>query len=200
MGKTKNSIISEKLDVPVDGAKFLNPEKIVKEMEIKPGMIIADFGCGTGYFCFPLAQKVGKGGKIYAIDILNSKLETVASQAKLSGINNIITSRANLEATEGSKLQKESVDWVILVNMLFQNNSEGKKKIMQEAKRVLKKGGNILVIEWDKDKSTIGPEKTIRVSKDEMMRIAREYGLGIATEIPVSDFHYGMILAKYKEN
>jgi translation initiation factor IF-2 len=45
-------------------------------------------------------------------------------------------------------LQKESIDWVILVNMLFQNNNESKKKIMQEAKRVLKKGGNILVIDY----------------------------------------------------
>jgi len=200
MGKTKNSTISEKLDVPVDGAKFLNPEKIVEGMDIKPGMIIADFGCGTGYFSFPLAQKVGKGGVVYAIDILNSKLETVASFAKLNGLNNIITSRANLEMAEGSKLQKESVDWVILVNMLFQNNSEGKKKIMQESKRVLKKGGNILIIEWDKDRSSIGPEKSLRVSKDEMTRIAREYGLGITTEISVSDFHYGLVLAKYKEN
>lgn len=200
MGKTKKTADTIIPNNMPDGAKFLNPEKIVEGMDIRPGMVIADFGCGTGYFCFPLAQKVAKGGVVYAIDILNSKLETVASFAKLNGLNNIITRRANLEIAEGSKLQKESVDWVILVNMLFQNNSEGRKKIMQESKRVLKKGGNILVIEWDKDKSTIGPEKSLRISKDEMIRIAREYGLGIATEIPVSDFHYGLILAKYKEN
>lgn len=183
-----------------DGAKFLNPEKIVEEMDVKPGMLIADFGCGTGYFVFPLAKKIGKGGTIYAIDLLNSKLEAIASRAKLTGMNNIVTSRANLELPGGSKLEKESVDWVILVNMLFQNNNEGKKKIMQEVKRVLKKGGNVLVIEWDKDKASIGPEKALRISKDEMIRIIREHGLGIAKEIPVSDFHYGMILAKYKEN
>lgn len=183
-----------------DGAKFLDPEKIVEKMDIRPGMIIADFGCGTGYFIFPLAKKIGKGGVIYAIDILNSKLEAIDSRAKLNGINNIITRRSNLELLNGSKLEKESVDWVILVNMLFQNNMEGKKKIMQETKRVLKKGGNVLVIEWDKNKASIGPEKALRISKDEMTSIIREHGLGIATEIPVSDFHYGLILAKYKEN
>jgi ubiquinone/menaquinone biosynthesis C-methylase UbiE len=182
-----------------NGAKFLNPEKIVEDMDVKKGMRIADFGCGTGYFSIPLAKKVGKGGAVYAIDILPSKLETVSSQAKLDGLNNIITRRTNLEIYEGSKLEKESVDWVILVNMLFQNNSEGKKKIMQEAKRVLKKGGNILVIEWGKGDPAIGPDESIRVSKEEMTRIAREYGLGIVSEIPVSDFHYGLILAKYKQ-
>jgi ubiquinone/menaquinone biosynthesis C-methylase UbiE len=200
MGETKNSTDSKILNNMPDGAKFLNPEKIVEGMDIKPGMIIADFGCGTGYFSFPLAKKVAKGGMVYAIDILTSKLETVASQAKLNGLHNITTRHANLEIAEGSKLQKESVDWVILVNMLFQNNNEGKKKIMQEAKRVLKKGGNILLIEWDKNQLSIGPDDALRVSKEEMTRMAREYGLGIATEITVSDFHYGLILAKYKEN
>jgi len=178
--------------------KFISPENIIKEIDIKPGAVIADLGCGTGYFSIPLAKKVGKEGRVYSIDILKTKLEVVKSQARLLGLDNIIIQRANLEVPEGSKLSKESVDWVMLVNMLFQSNKEGKDKIICEAKRILKKGGQMLVVEWGEQNSNIGPDKDLRVSKEELVRMAHEHGLGVIKEMNIGDFHYGLILAKYK--
>ena len=180
------------------GIKFIDPEEIIREMDIRAGMAIADLGCGTGYFSFPLAQKVGKEGTVYAIDILEPKLEVVKSQARLLGLDNIVVRRANLEMPESSKLEKESVDWAILVNMLFQNNKEGRKRIINEAKRILKKGGQILAVEWSNPNGNIGPDKNIRIPKEELVRMAHEHGLGVAKEINIGDFHYGLILAKYK--
>lgn len=194
----KNTSLQDMEKALPQGMKFIDPEKIIKELEVAEGMKIADFGCGTGYFTIPLAQKVGDKGEIYALDILESKLESVKSQKKLSGLNNIATKRVNLEMPEGSKLEKESVDWVILVNMLFQNNREGREKIMQEAKRVLKKGGHILVIEWSSANVSMGPDKDLRIPKEEMTRMAHERGLGVLKEINIGSFHYGLILAKYK--
>jgi ubiquinone/menaquinone biosynthesis C-methylase UbiE len=180
------------------GMKFISPENIIKEIDIKPGAVIADLGCGTVYFSIPLAKKVGKEGRVYSIDILKTKLEVVKSQARLLGLDNIIIQRANLEVPEGSKLSKESVDWVMLVNMLFQSNKEGKDKIICEAKRILKKGGQMLVVEWGEQNSNIGPDKDLRVSKEELVRMAHEHGLGVIKEMNIGDFHYGLILAKYK--
>ena len=180
------------------GMKFISPENIIKEIDIKPGAVIADLGCGTGYFSIPLAKKVGKEGMVYSIDILKTKLEVVKSQARLLGLDNIIIQRANLEVPEGSKLSKESVDWVMLVNMLFQSNKEGKDKIICEAKRILKKGGQMLVVEWGESNGNIGPDKDLRISKEELVRMAHEHGLGVIKEMNIGDFHYGLILAKYK--
>lgn len=193
----KNSFTDPGKNVPA-GARFIDPEAVIGDMDMKTGMNVADFGCGTGYFSLPLAKAVGKEGIICALDILPSKLESVRSQAKLLGLNNIKTRISNLEIPEGSKLEKETMDWVILVNMLFQNNKSGRTKIIQEAKRVLKRGGFLLVIEWNELESSIGPDKKIRISKEEMIRMARENGLGILKELKVGNFHYGMILAKYK--
>lgn len=178
------------------GVRFMDPAKIVDTLGIDEGMKIADFGCGTGYFAFPLAKKVGRKGLVYALDILNPKLEAVNSQAKLSGITNIITMKANLELSEGSGLKKESVDWVILVNMLFQNNREGRKKIINEAKRVLVKGGRALVVEWNESDISIGPDKDFRISKEDLTVMIHEYGLGVLKEIEIGNFHYGLILGK----
>lgn len=178
------------------GTNFINPEAVIKELGIKSGMSVADFGCGTGYFSLPLARALGSEGVVYAIDVLESKLESVKSQARISGINNIVFQRANLENSGGSKIRKESLDWVILVNMLFQNNNEGKKKIIEEAKRVLKKGGLILVIEWNESNFSFGPEKVLRISQPEMVKIAHEHGLGVIKEVKIGGFHYGVVLSK----
>jgi ubiquinone/menaquinone biosynthesis C-methylase UbiE len=176
--------------------KFIDPEKVINQLDFKAGMNIADFGSGTGYFAFSLAKKVGDQGIVYALDILKEKLETIESQAKLLGITNIVTKRVNLEKEGGSTLGDDSVEWVVMVNMLFQNKD--KNLVMAEAKRVLKTQGKILVIEWNDYSASIGPEKNLRISEEEMENIANENGLGILKKMEISDFHYGIVLVKYK--
>ncbi len=178
------------------GVSFIEPQKIIDKLELKEGMMVADFGCGTGYFSFPLSKKVGDSGRVYAFDILKEKLETVESQAKLLGLNNIITKRANLELFGGSKLDRESMDWVFLVNMLFQN--ENKDAIIQEAKRVLKTGGKILIVEWNKEDSSFGPERRLKISKEAVDEIAGKNDLAVVDETEVGDFHFGVILSKQR--
>jgi len=174
--------------------RFIDPTEIVSHLDIKEGMKIADFGCATGYFVFPLAKKIGNSGVVYALDILTEKLETVDSQAKLSGFNNIITRHANLEKDGGSELGEEEVDWVFLVNMLYQNSN--KKAVFQEAKRILKKGGSILVIEWNEGSTLFGPPKEIRVPKKEILKIAEDNQFTLVNEPVISNFHYGLVLKR----
>lgn len=181
-------------NAPLFAMEFINPTEVIEKMEINPGMKIADFGCGTGYFTFPLAKKVDTNGVVYALDILKEKVEAIDSQAKLEGFTNIIAKRVNLEMMGGSKLSDESVDWVLLVNMLFQN--QNKQLVIEEAKRVLKQEGHILVIEWNPEDVSMGPERQLRISKDEMAKLASQNGLTINGEIEISNFHYGLILSK----
>ncbi len=180
-------------DLPF-GLKFIDPRAIIDTLEVAAGMQVGDFGCGTGYFTFPLAEKVGQSGKIYALDILKEKLEAIESEAKVLGLSNIIAKRANLELVGGSKLDGDSLDLVCLVNMLFQNKN--KNLIIEEAARVLKKGGKILVVEWNANDSSFGPESELRISKEEIFVLAQKSGLSVSREIKISDFHFGVILEK----
>ncbi len=49
--------------------KMQNPESILIDIGLKPGMIFVDIGCGDGYFALPAARMVGPEGKVIAIDI-----------------------------------------------------------------------------------------------------------------------------------
>lgn len=175
------------------GTKFLNPEEIINDLGIAKENIIADFGCGSGYFSIPIA-KLATEGMVHSLDVLPSALESVTSRAKMEGLSNVVATRVNLEKEGGSKLAGDSIDWVILKDMLFQN--KGKNVILQEALRVLKPGGKALIIEWNKKDSGIGPVETMKVSEAELESLIQSQGFRIEKKMEFGDLHFGFIAQK----
>lgn len=178
----------------VFGVKFIDPEEVIKNLEITDGMKVADFGCGAGHFSLALAKKVGESGIVYALDILKEKLEATASAAKGRNFTNLITKRVNLEKIGGSKIDAESLDWVIMKDMLFQNKD--KAIILKEAARILKSGGKTLIIEWNMTDGSIGPDKELRLSKEAIISVAQEANLSFLKDVPAGNFHCGLVFGK----
>lgn len=174
--------------------KFLDPTRIISQLDIKKGIAAADFGCGPGYFSIPFSRMVGEEGTLVALDVLPQALEAVESQAKILGIHNITTRRVNLESERGTGLAENSLDLVIAKDVLLQNKK--KEKIIQEANRVLKLGGKFLVVEWNDKDESIGPDMSIRIPKKNLMRAVEDAGFSIAKEIEAGDFHYGFLAVK----
>jgi len=174
--------------------KFLDPQAVLDQLEIRDGMKVADFGCGAGHFSVVAAKKVGEKGVVFAIDILAEKLETVKSQAKNMSLTNILVKRENLELEKGSRLPDKSIDWVIIKDMLYQN--KGKDRILCEAARVLVEKGRILVVEWITENTSIGPQSELRIGKDALIDLAQKNGMGVLKEVNAGDFHYGLVLIK----
>ena len=173
---------------------FLDPKEIIKQINVPEGSTVADFGCGSGFFSLAFAEAIGEEGKVYSLDILPSALESVESKAKLQGLTNIIPQRVNLEKEGGSKLSPESVDWVIMKDMLFQNKM--KDVILKEAHRVLKTGGKLLVAEWNDRDTSMGPDKGLRLSKENLSNLAEIQGFKMEKELQAGDFHWGSVFIK----
>ncbi len=182
---------NEKPHIPGTGG-FMRPDDVLRNLEIKKGMEIADFGCGAGYFTILLAKLTGKEGTVYAIDVLTSALDSVRGKAKFASLFNIETIRGNLEKAKGSSLKDASSDVVILANVLFQ--SPDKPAILKEAKRVLKSSGKAVVIEWKEDAS-FGPETRYRIGKEALKSMAKEAGFVLEKEFPAGSSHYGLVFS-----
>jgi ubiquinone/menaquinone biosynthesis C-methylase UbiE len=171
---------------------FLQPEEIIKQLNIKKGMQVADFGCGAGYFVIPLAKTVGEG-LVYAFDVLEQALESVRSRAKLQGLFNIETKRCNLEIPSSSGLPGSSLDMVLLANILFQSSK--KIDIIKEAKRVLRKGGELVIIDWQENQP-MGPPKELIVALESIKKMVQDEGLIFKKEVLIDKYHWGMVFQK----
>lgn len=170
---------------------FLNPSKVLNQLELEGDMIAADFGSGSGGWTIPLAKRL-KFGKVYAIDILEEPLSALRNKSEAERVYNIETIHSNVEAKNGSKLQDLSCDLVLVTNLLFQ--AEDKKAIIKEAKRVLKKKGKILIVDWLPE-APQGPVKG-RVSAEEVKKMAEDLKLKLEKEFQAGVFHYGLVFTK----
>jgi len=168
---------------------FLNPQEVLSELKIEGQMIAADFGSGSGGWAIPLAKRL-KFGKVYAIDILEEPLSALKSKAEIQRVYNIETINSNVE--KGVKIPDLSCDLVLLTNLLFQ--VEDKKRVLTEAKRVLKKEGKILVVDWF-PQAPQGPKEG-RISAKEVKEMAKDLNLKLEKEFQAGIFHYGLIFSK----
>lgn len=173
---------------------FLNPELIIRELGIQGGMSIADFGSGAGYFTILIAEKVGKEGKVYALDIMESALDSVRAKAKANGLENIEVIRTNLEIVGSSGLADQSQDMVLLANILFQ--SEKKAEIIRETRRVLEENGSLIIIDWKKGAGGFGPPDSLRTDDAAMRSLAVGEGFIFERDFNAGQFHFGMVFRK----
>ena len=191
MDSLNSSFVVEYTYMPDAG--FINIEKIVNQLDIKPNMAIADFGAGHGFFSVVFAKKVGPSGQVFAIDILPQTLEAIRSKSKLEGLFNIKIIRGNLEKPNGSTLGDASCDMVFIANVLFQVSD--KLELINEAYRVLKKDGELTVVEW-KPYIALGPQKERRLSEEELKQLIISKGFGEPKPINAGSHHYGFIFKK----
>lgn len=173
--------------------EFLNVDKIAGQLDVSLNETIADFGSGYGFFAVAFAKIVGPSGQVFAIDVLPTALEAVRSQAKIEGLFNIKIIQGNLEKPNGSTLPETSCDLVFIANILFQ--VPDKSSLLDEAKRILKVGGSLAVIEW-KPYISLGPKKESRLSEAELKQLISSHGFSEVKTIDAGSHHYGFLFKK----
>jgi arsenite methyltransferase len=112
----------------------------VQEACLAPGEVILDLGSGGGIDVFLAAHKVGPTGKVIGLDFSEDMVKAARENAEKIGMNNV---EFTLGELENMPVDDSTVD-VIISNCVI-NLSPDKRKVMQEAFRVLKEGGRISV-------------------------------------------------------
>lgn len=120
-----------------DGVGFL------RDIGIRPGDKVLDFGCRVGHYSIPAAFVVGHSGTVYALDKDQSPLDQLIEKAKEYGLSNILTMRApgqtNIDITSNT------MDVVLLYDVLHYFTPRDRRRLYEEAGRVLMPTGLLSV-------------------------------------------------------
>lgn len=171
-----------------------DPKAALDSLEVAQGQVVADLGCGNGFYVIPAAQMVGGSGMVYAVDILKQALATVQSKARRRGLTNIKLIWTNLEKPGATKIPDQSVDIAWIVHVFHQSTQ--RTKVAKEAFRMLKPGGKLAVVEWSKQAIPMGPPVEKRVSKEDAQKSTEEAGFKFSKEINAGAYHYGLAFVK----
>ncbi|MDX2065894.1 MAG: class I SAM-dependent methyltransferase [Fimbriimonadaceae bacterium] len=119
------------------------PKLLLDSLELKPGMVIADIGAGSGYFTIPMAQRVGPTGTVYAVDIQREMLHLVMKKSRDANLRNV---KPILGATTDPKVPANSTDLMLLVDVYHEFDRP--YEMTQAMVRGLKPGGKLVFVEY----------------------------------------------------
>lgn len=173
-------------------AGFFKPCDILREMELVDATSdIAEFGCGYGTFTMPASKMVR--GKVYSMDIEPDLVKGVRKRSELKGLCNVVVEIRDF-VSEGSGLPDESVDYVMLFNILHAEDPTG---LLKEAYRILRPGGKVGVIHWNYDPTAPrGPPMEIRPRPEQCVEWAIGSGFELIKTYDLKPYHYGLVFSK----
>jgi arsenite methyltransferase len=125
--------------------EWQQPQKVIAALKLQPGAVVSDLGAGGGYFTFRLAEAVGPGGKVYAVDVDPDMVELVAKVAKDKGQSNIETILAK---PENPLLPEAGVDLIFTSNTY--HHIGDRVAYFSNLRRFLRPGGRVAIVEFDR--------------------------------------------------
>ncbi len=172
---------------------FSDPNAIIKQLELHEDFHVADFGSGAGAYSIPLAKELPQG-KVFAIDVQKDMVDRLQNEAHAQNLHNIHVVWGDVDEERGSRLRDESVDLVVVANVLFQ--AEKKKTLLEEALRILKPDGRILILDWSESFGNIGPAQDFVVKEDTARLLVEEVGFNFEKDLEPGAHHYAFIARK----
>ena len=119
---------------------------LVAQLGLKPGMVVADVGAGSGVLSLMMAHEVGDTGKVLAIDIQQEMLDLLGDKIMNNKIKNV---ELVLGTEKSPKLKEASIDLALMVDVYHE--FEYPYEMTLELAKALKPGGRIAFVEYRRE-------------------------------------------------
>ncbi len=126
------------------------PDAAIDALDLRPGMVVADIGAGSGYMTVRLARKVGPTGKVYGEDIQPEMIALLQERLRKERLGNIVPL---LGLADDPKLPNESLDLELLVDVYHEFAEP--QKMLRGLRRGLKPGGRLVLLEYRKEDPSV---------------------------------------------
>jgi ubiquinone/menaquinone biosynthesis C-methylase UbiE len=147
-----------------------------------------DLACGAGRYALPLAERVGPGRTVYALDLWAEGVAAVEREAARLGLANLRAMRA--DATLPLPLEDDAVDVCLMATILHDLPPEKRAGTLAEVRRVLAPRGALVLIEFKKRDAGPGPRKELRVSAADALALLAPLGFAEDVALDLGEFTY----------
>jgi ubiquinone/menaquinone biosynthesis C-methylase UbiE len=167
---------------------YQKPQEVMMALGVKPGEVIADIGAGSGYFTFRLAHHVGDRGKVYAVDVSPDMIRHVNRRIRELKTTNVVSILADPDdplLPDGS------------VNRFFFSDSwhhiENQTNYLSLVKKMLKPGGEIIMIDFHKKELPVGPPVQMKIAREDLIKQMEINGFRLAKEHTFLPYQYFLV-------
>ena len=145
---------------------------LLLELGLKPGMVVADIGAGTGYYSRRIAALVGPSGKVYAVDVQPEMINMIEADVKRLGLSNVVPV---LGGVDDVKLPNAVVDVAIMVDVYHE--LEFPFETLHSIVRALKPGGRVVFLEYRAEDPNVPIKRVHKMSEAQVRREAGQHSL-----------------------
>lgn len=167
--------------------------EIVAETGLRPGMVVADIGAGTGLFTREFSRAVRPGGRVYAVDIAPAFVEDIRRLARIEGLDNVLA----IQNTEHqTALPPDSIDLAFLCDVY--HHFEYPQDMLASILASLRPGGRMVLIDFRRTPGRSRPWVLQHVRADAATVIAEVEAAGfeLERESPILAENYFLVFEK----
>jgi arsenite methyltransferase len=167
---------------------YQKPQEVLTALDIKPGEIIADIGAGSGYFTFRLARHVSERGTVYAVDVSPDMILHINRAIRDLKVTNVFSILAE---PDDPLLPVTSVDRFFFSDSW--HHIENQTKYLSLMKKMLKPNGEVVMIDFDKKETPVGPPLEMRIAREDLIKQMTSNGFRLAKEHTFLPYQYFLI-------
>jgi ubiquinone/menaquinone biosynthesis C-methylase UbiE len=153
---------------------LIDPGTLWAGLDLAPGTTLLDLGCGQGNYALAAAAFIGPTGVVYAIDLWEEGIALLKDRAAKAGAANL---KALVAPAGQVPLADHSVDAGFMATVLHDLVEDGTAAgALGELARLVKPGGRLAIVEFEKIDGPPGPPRHIRLDPEEVENLVAPYG------------------------
>ena len=165
------------------------PTKALDALDLKPGMVVADIGAGSGYYSTRIAKRVGPTGRVYATDIQPGMIEILDRRIKSEGLANVTTI---LGGMDDPRLPPAAIDLAIMVDVYHELQQP--QVFLQRLKGAFKPNGRLVLLEFRKEDPRVPILEVHKMSVAEVKQELEAEGFVLDKVIDVLPWQHIIVL------
>lgn len=165
------------------------PSKALDALDLKPGMVVADIGAGSGYYTSRMARRVGPAGRVYATDIQQGMIDLLDRRIRSEGLANVTTV---LGGMDDPKLPPLAIDLAIMVDVYHELQQP--QVFLQRLKESFKPGGRLVLLEFRKEDPKVPILEVHKMSVAEVKQEMEAEGFVLDRVIDVLPWQHIIVL------